>query len=138
MELAYNNTLNNSLDFGFLGNGTISGHLWIDYYEYEIIDEGIDISWISQANVKLQMYNDITDTWVEARGNVATNDTGYYLFKDLFAGKYRIVVDYTKSPKYDKNDTDLWECTTPGRLEVILEKDSSSVTRNNLGYDITD
>ena len=135
LNLPSNNSIDSSIDFGFLGNGTISGNLWIDGEIYKIMEEDINTSGIDQANIILKMYNNVTDTWVEARSNTTTNNTGYYIFESLFAGVYYIIVDITKSPKY--NPDILWTCTTPERYEVNLENDNSSKTVD-LGYDITE
>ena len=134
VHIPYNNSIDNSVDFGFLGNGTISGHIWIDENFNKILDEDINLFGIDQADVKLQMYNNISGNWFEARRNVTTNDTGYYQFENLFAGRYRFVVDIYKSSAIDMAYR--YDRTTPEYDTVFLENDNSSKTVD-IGYEET-
>jgi len=134
IHIPYNNSIDNSVDFGFLGNGTISGHVWIDGNVNKILDEDINLFGIDQADVKLQMYNNISGNWFEARRDVTTNDIGYYHFGNLFAGRYRFVVDIYKSSTIDMAYR--YDRTTPENDTVFLENDNSSKTVD-IGYEET-
>jgi len=86
-SMKYNQEVNESIDFGFVGSGKIGDLVWIDENKDGIQNE--DVAKYGLSEVEIKLFNATFDILIR---NTTTNESGYYQFKDLFAGEYRVKV----------------------------------------------